>query len=213
MLRKKVIIAVASFALITLLVGQSLSGGQRPQRGGDRPQRGAERPQRGGERPQRGGDQRQMMQRDPQAMQARMQQMMVERMKRQLQIEDDKWETVKPLLENVMKLNNQLNPSARGGMFGGFGGRGGMGAGGRTRPGGAAEPAKTEKTDLQKAVDELQEIVRSENAEDDSIKAKLTAVRTAKAKVKTDLAKAQETLKAQMTVKQEANLVIMGLLN
>ena len=231
MFRKKVIIAVAAFVLIAVLVGQSLSaGGVRSGR------TGGQRPQRGAERPPRGADQRQMMQRNPQEMQERMQTMMIERMKRQLQIEDDKWVTVKPLLENVMKLNGQLNPSARGGMFGGFGGagamgmggRGGMSAGGRggagagaggrggqgqTRPGATTGTAKAEKTGLQKAVEDLQGLLRSQDAKDDDITAKVTAVRAAKTKLKADLAKAQDALKAQMNVKQEANLVIMGLLN
>jgi len=229
MFSRKVVLGLAAFVVITVLVGQSLFGaggvgGQRPQRGVQRPQSG------GGQRPQRGVETGRG-QRDPQQMREQMQKMIVQRMKTQLEIDDEKWKTVQPLLEKVMKLNGQLNSGAPGGMYGMPGGRGmavggrGMGVGGREGPGmqagqgrnrpvGEGQTTELKKTDMQKATEELQGLLRSGSAESDAIAAKLAAYRNAKNKVKGDLAKAQGDLKAQMTTpKQEARLVLMGLLD
>ncbi len=85
---------------------------------------------------------------------------------------------------------------------------------GRNRPVGEGQTSEQKKTDLQKATDELQELLRSRTAESDAIATKLTAFRSAKKKAQGDLAKAQGDLKAQITTpKQEARLVLMGLLN
>jgi len=210
MSKRRIVFGLAAFVLITVLVGQSLSesgdrGGQRPQRGGQQAQPGGQQPQRGGERPGRG----QTMQRNPE----QMQEMMLERMKTQLQVTDEKWTTVKPLLKNVSSLNAQLNTRSRGGMaFGSRGGRGETASGSR----GGTEPrpaTDTPKTDVEKAADELQTLLRTEAPDADQIKTKLAALRIAKDKVKKDLAKAETDLKAQLTPKQEATLVLMGQLN
>jgi Spy/CpxP family protein refolding chaperone len=66
---------------------------------------------------------------------------------------------------------------------------------------------------VEKAAQELQELLAGESPNTDQIKAKLTAYRTVKEKAKKDLAKAQQDLKQIVTVKQEATLVLMGLLN
>jgi len=178
------------------------------------------------------------VQRDPRQMEQQMRNMMVQRMKTQLEIDDEKWETVKPLLENVLQLDAQLNSGTamgRLGMPGGMGGRG-MGAGGRgmgqggqggrgssgMQPGqGRNRPAvegqattEGEKTDLEKADEELQELVKSSTAESDAIETKLAAYREAKTAVKEALAKAKEALKAQMTTpKQQAILALANMLD
>jgi len=161
--------------------------------------------------------------------------MMVQRMKAQLKIDDEKWETVKPLLENVLQLDAQLNSGTaleRLGMPGGMGGRGmalggrGMAPGGRGGPGmqpgqGRNRPAvegqattEGEKTDLEKVGEELQELVKSSTAESDAIETKLAAYREAKTAVKGALATAKEALKAQMTTpKQQAILVLANMLD
>jgi hypothetical protein len=219
MFKRKVVIGLASFVLITVLVGQSLSGAAG--RGGQRPQRDAV---------QRGGNTGRV-QRDPRQMQKQMQNMMVQRMKAQLEIDDEKWETVKPLLENVLQLDGQLNSGTamgRLGMPGGMGGRG-MGQGG---PGGRGGPGvqpgqgrnrpvvegqattEGEKTALEKAGEELQELLKSSTAESAAIETKLAAYREAKTAVKGALAKAKEALKAQMTTpKQQATLALANMLD
>jgi len=207
MSKRKIVFGLAAFMLITVLVGQSLSnsarrGGQRPTRGGERPQREGERPQRGAERPERG----QRLQRTPE----QMQDMMLERMKTRLKVTDEKWTAVKPLLKKLGTLKAQLNPRTRGRMFGDRGGRGPRGP-----REGTEQPPKKEptKTGVEKAADELQTLLRAKEPEEAQIKAKLAALRSAQEKVKKDIAKTETALKAQLTVAQEANLVLMGQLN
>ena len=149
------------------------------------------------------------MQRDP----AQMQRMMTERMKGPLGASDDQWKVIQPRLQKVMNLSRQVNARGRGMMFGRPGGMGGRGqtSGQRTRPG-TAQPQQ-ELSAVEKATQGLQDVLSSENAKPEDIKAKLTALRTAKEKATKDLTAAQNELKKDLTVKQEAILVLSGYLN
>jgi chromosome segregation ATPase len=96
------------------------------------------------------------------------------------------------------------------------GARRGQEGGQRTRPGtGTARTGRTQRQQsaLGKATQELRDVLGSEDAKPEQIKAKLTALRTAKEKAKKDLAAAQKELKKNLTVKQEALLVLSGYLN
>ncbi len=200
MLRRSIVAGLAVCILAMLLVSQSFSAaGAR----GGRADRGQRAPREGATR---------QPQRDP----AQMQRMMTERMKGQLGASDEEWKVIQPRLQKVMNLSRQVNAPGRGMMFGGRGpamGPGGRGqAGGqRTRPG-TVQPQR-ELSALEKATQELQEVLRSENAKPEQIKAKLAALRTAKEKAAKDLAVAQNELKKDLTVKQEAILVLSGYLN
>jgi hypothetical protein len=157
--------------------------------------------------------------------------MMTERMKAQLGAGDKEWKVIQPRLQKVMNLSRQV--SGRGMMMmggsGGYAGRRqaggsrtrGQDAGQRTRPG-TSRTGRTQRQQSRtqrqqsavgKATQELQEVLRSETAKPEQIKAKLTALRTAKAKAKKDLAIAQNELKKDLTVKQVAILVLSGYLN
>jgi len=167
------------------------------------------------------------VQRNPQQTREQAQKMMVERMKTQLEIDDAKWQTVQPLLEKVVRLTGQLESRSLGGVYAVAGGLSRRGAATGERGGPAGQPAPGEntparqeqatageKTDLQKAGDELQELLRSGTPDSVAIKTALATYRSAKNKVKEELVKAQADLKAQMTTpKQEATLVLAGLLN
>lgn len=218
MLRRSIVAGLAVCILAMLLVSQSFSAGGAG--GGGRGGAGAGGAGgRGGrgQRPQREGAGQ--MQRDP----AQMQRMMTERMKVQLGAGDEEWKVIQPRLQKVMNLRRQVNVPGRGMMmYGGMGGGGGRGqaggAGGRnqaggqrTRPG-TGQPQR-EQSAVGKATQELQEVLRSETTKPEQIKAKLTALRTAKEKAKKDLATAQKELKKNLTVKQEAILVLSGYLN
>jgi hypothetical protein len=149
------------------------------------------------------------MQRDPE----QMQRMMTERMKEPLGASDEEWKVIQPRLLKVMNLSRQVNAPGRGMMFGGRGqtmGPGGR-AGQRTRPGTGQQ--QREPNAIQKATQELQEVLRDNTAKPEQIKAKLAALRTAKEKAMKDLAAAQNELKKDLTVKQEAILVLSGYLN
>jgi len=148
--------------------------------------------------------------------------MMNQRMKEQLGATDEQWKDIQPRLQKVMNLSRQVGAPGRGMMFGGAGGytsrrqtggrtRGQEGGYRTTRPG--TGRTQGQQTAVGKATAELREVLRNEDAKPAQIKAKLTALRTAKAKAKKDLAKAQKELKKNLTVKHEAILVLSGYLN
>jgi hypothetical protein len=197
MLRRTIVAGLAVCILAMLLVSQGFSAAAGA-RGG--------REDRGQRAPREGARQ---MQRDPE----QMQRMMTERMKEPLGASDEEWKVIQPRLLKVMNLSRQINAPGRGMMFGGRGqtmGPGGR-AGQRTRPGTAGQ--QREPSAIEKATEELQEVLRSKTATPEQIKAKLTALRTAKEKATKDLAAAQNELKKDLTVKQEAVLVLSGYLN
>jgi hypothetical protein len=99
----------------------------------------------------------------------------------------------------------------RGGGFGG--GRGGRRGGQQgdtnaqpqTPPGGDSAVAKAQA--------ELRAVLDNKDSKPEEIKAKLTALRTAREQAKTALAAAQKDLKDLLTQRQEAVLVNMGYLD
>lgn len=128
---------------------------------------------------------------DPAEFRARM----VERMKEQFGFSDAEYKAIQPLIEDVQTKQRDTRSGGRGG-FGGFGGRGG--AGGR---GGDGESGNS-------AMDALQKAIESGS----NIEAKLKAFRADRTKKEAALTKSQETLKAVLTLKQEAVAVSMGLI-
>ena len=210
MSKGKVIFGLAACILAMLLVSQSFSaaGGQ----GGRGTRTGGE----GGQPPDRG-----QMDRNPEQMRARMQEMMDQRLKEQLGITgDDEWKVIQPRLQKVQDLSRQVNAGGMMGMFGrrgGFGGPGGRGPGQGPGQGPGPDARGTapdrELSAVEKSAQELQDLLATESPKAEDIKAKLTAYRTVREKAKSDLAKAQDELKQIVTVKQEAALVLMGLLN
>lgn len=180
-------------ALFALSILQSLPAQEELRRGGER---GAER---GGER---GGDRGPRGDFNPQEMQARMLNMLRER----LEITDD--EEWKVISERVAKVSEMRRST--GGMGGGPGGmmgfRGGPpGGGGDRGPGpGRGGSGNPELSALQFAIrDKLPEA---------EIKSRLERVRDSRRDQEAKLAKAQEELRAVLSVRQEAIAVMFGLL-
>lgn len=129
---------------------------------------------------------------------AAMQERMAEMMKERMGATDEEWTVIKPRLEEVMKLSQNT-----GGMRGMFGrGRGNRGD----------QPAETPTEPVQIAVDDLQKTLDKEAPTAAEIKAKLAALRGAREKNKQQLVIAQQKLKDVLTIKQEAMLVMMGML-
>ena len=126
-------------------------------------------------------------------------QRMNDRMKEALKVTDEEWTVLKPLIEKVQTAQREAGAGR------GFGGRGPGGPGGGdnntpdTRPG-AAESAA------------LRTALESDSTSADDLKAKLAAVRAVRKKGAADLAVAREELKKVVTVRQEAVLVSMGML-
>jgi hypothetical protein len=151
---------------------------------------------------------------------AQMRQRMAERMKEMLGADDMAWMVMEPRLMKVMELNRQANAGGRG-MFGmmGRGGRGGPGGPGG--PGGdQGDPQANrrgrgpqgEQTALEKAMAQLRTTLENQSASPEEIKTQLTAVRSAREKARQELAVAQQDLKKILTLRQEATLVEMGML-
>ena len=128
------------------------------------------------------------------------QERMVERMKETLEASDEEWKVLQPRVEKVLTLSRETRGMA--GMAG-FARRGRPQAGESTR----------EQTQVEKCQEEVRNVLENKEAKPEEIKQKLTALRKAKEKAKQDLAKAQQELREVLTLRQEARLVLMGLLN
>jgi hypothetical protein len=122
---------------------------------------------------------------------AQMQQRMLERYKETLAVTDEaEWKVISERITKVMTARREA-------MVGGFGGMGRRGGG----PGGPA---------VSPEVEALQKAIEANNAGE--IKAKLAAVREARAKKQAELKAAQEELKKVLSAKQEAQMVLGGML-
>ena len=201
-MRSKVI-GIAAVGLLVALIGVGVSVGQPQGRTGR--QDGQRSGQRGMFNPER------------------MRQMMTQRMKEQLGASDEEWQVLGPRLTKVMTLTRQAQPAMGRGRRGPQGGQGGPQGdqsrgpqGDQSRGPQGDRPRGSfgqEETAVSKAGDALQTTLENASASSDEIKAKLTALRTAKEKATQDLAAAQKELREVLTLRQEAQLVLMGMLN
>jgi hypothetical protein len=136
---------------------------------------------------------------------AQMQQRMLDRYQEQLGFTNDTdWEAVKPLVQKVMDARFATMSGMGRGMFGGGRNRGGDqgGANARPNPFGQTSP---EQDALQKAIDG--------NAPAAQIKDLLAKYKAAQKAKQAKLEAAQADLKAVLTTKQEAQAVLLGLVN
>lgn len=189
----------ATLVLAAVALGAGLTVATTPtpaaaQDQGDRPERPdrEERRQQRGERGERGG------RFDPEQMRERMSQMLKERMN----ATDEEWEVISPRLEAVMEAQREARV---GGMMG-FGRRGGLG--GRGGPQGADEDA----SELAKASRALGETLQDENASAEQIGERLETFRAAREEAEKQLQTARGELVELLTPRQEATLVMMGVL-
>jgi peptidoglycan hydrolase CwlO-like protein len=79
--------------------------------------------------------------------------------------------------------------------------------------GGARPETALEQSDIGKAVQKLRTTLDNKDAKADDIKAALKAVREAREKVKEQLTKAQGEVRELVTARQEAELLLLGLLD
>jgi len=144
-------------------------------------------------------------------------QQMNERIKTALKASDDEWGVIQPLLEKVQEKQF----AGRGG-FGGFGGRrggnnGGGGAAGAGGTGGGTAAADTNNNNNRQRggspeSQALRDTLDNESSSADDIKAKLTALRDARKKNTAELEAARADLRKVLTLRQEATLVSMSIL-
>ncbi len=106
--------------------------------------------------------------------------------KDQLGVSASEWEVMRPRVEAAVNLAESIRQP--------------VGSGGRA------------PDDLKQAALDLQDLLRNERAPTDQIKAKLTAYRAAKQKAEQALASARASLREILTPRQEALLVLNGLL-
>jgi len=139
-----------------------------------------------------------------------MRQMMEERMKELLGATDQEWKVLGPYVIKVQELSRQSGGGGRGGMMAlGRAGRGPQDNQPRQRPG----APERELTAVEKTQQELQTLLENPAATPEQIKGLLTKLRGAREKAKQELAKAQQNLRKILTLRQEAQLVLMGLLD
>jgi len=179
------IVVLLSLTAAFVFAAEDQQRPQRPERG----QRGE-----GGMQPGEGGPRGGF---DRQAMQQRM----MERMQEQMGTTDAEWKIIEPRLSKVMELSQSAGGR---GMMMFRGMRGG-------RRGSDREETQAEGP-VEKATQDLQTTLENETASAEEIKSKLQALRSAREKTRQELAKAQQDLREVLSVKQEAQLVMMGML-
>lgn len=111
----------------------------------------------------------------------------IEGIRKQLETSDEEWKVIKPRIEAIYNLQHLPTSS---------------------RPGN-----ETKRTEVQRKSVELGELLRDKAAAPDQIKARLAALRAAKEKTRQELATAQQNLRQILTLRQEALLVLNGLLD
>lgn len=145
----------------------------------------------------------------PQEIQQRIMEMRDASIKTTLKVSDDEWAVIQPLLDKVEKAQFTMLTSGNSG-FGGFGLGGNRGGG----PNGGGNPPVRANGFFQTAPEAgaLIEAAGSDTATNDDLKAKMAAVRAARKKAQDDLAAARADLQKVLTLKQEAILLGMGIL-
>ena len=141
---------------------------------------------------------------DPQQIQQMMQQRMMDYFRQQLAVtNDDEWGVIQERLSKVMKLRTEALMSGGAGMMAGMRRNGGNGGAGFRGFQALSQPDPTADS-LRNAIDN--------NAPNAQVKAALDKFRDSQKQKQAELAKAQEDLRSVLTVRQEAALVLGGML-
>jgi Spy/CpxP family protein refolding chaperone len=133
------------------------------------------------------------------------------RIKEQLKATDEEWAVLQPLIEKVQtKQREAMTSRGFGGFFGGRGGGGDRGAdrGGGGGGGGGDRGDRAGSPQAQA----LRTAIESDSTSAEDLKAKLAAVREARKKAAAELEAARADLAKVLSVRQEAVLVSMGVL-
>jgi hypothetical protein len=155
-----------------------------------------------------------------QDMMAQMQGMMANNLKEQLSISDDEWTVIGPKVMKVVTLSMQSqsrgNPMGmmmgRGNRPGGPRGQGGPDMQGQRPPRNRMQ-GMFGQSDSDTSMEELQKLLENKNADPNLIKQAVTKVRQAKEKNQREFAAAKKELRELLTVRQEAIMISMGMLD
>lgn len=165
-----------------------------------------------GQQRERGAERQRM---DPEQMRQRM----AEALKERLGATDEEWQALEPKIEAVLRAQQNARAGGMGfGPMGGRGGRGGMGGpggggpggGGPGGPGGPDQPES--QSEIAKAARELRTVLDDENAPAEQLAQRLDAFRVARKAAEAELDAARGELQGLLTQRQEAMLVMMGML-
>jgi chromosome segregation ATPase len=88
-----------------------------------------------------------------------------------------------------------------------------MFGGGRRRGMDSGTPSTQPQSPVQQAIADLRSTLDDDSATADQIKSKLDTLRQARAEAKVELGKAEDDLRSLLTQRQEASLVIDGILD
>jgi len=142
-------------------------------------------------------------------------QRMNERLKTALKVSDDEWSVIQPLLEKVQTKMRESMMGRFGGMMGGgrrwVRNQGQENNGQPNNNGSQDRPNRPERPRVPE-LEELQKALESDTTSPEEIKSKLQALRDARKKATAELEQAQEDLRKVLTQRQEATLVMMGML-
>jgi hypothetical protein len=188
---------VAVLAVVVLAAAASTSFGQQAPPPGGNQGAGGNQGGAGGGRGNR---------RDP----AQMRQQMNDRMKELLGASDDEWKVLQPQIEKVRTLQRAATSRSGFSLLYNNGNNNG-GRGGRFR--GGQQPDNTPPSAVAEKSKELTAAIENKDTKPEEYKAKLAAYREARNQARADLGKAQESLREVVTVRQEAVLVELGLLD
>ena len=145
-----------------------------------------------------------------------------DRLKTALKASDDEWSVIQPLLEKVEEKQREVLTNRFGGLM-----RGGGPGGERRRPadngGNAAQaagqgegnrPARREGNRPQPSAEAaaLETALQDDNTNVNDVKTRLAALRAERAKANADLASARTDLQKVLNMRQEAVLVLAGML-
>jgi len=148
----------------------------------------------------------------PEDMQKRMEEFrsqMSNRMREQFGASEDDWKVLGPKIEKVQQLSRESRGGGMGMMMFGRGrGPGGSDRGG-PRPEGSTDRPQSE---IEKTGSALRTVLQKEGASAAEIKSALDAYRAARTTSRQALETARKELKELLTTKQEAQAVMMGLL-
>jgi opacity protein-like surface antigen len=136
---------------------------------------------------------------------AQMRQRIMDNLKQDMDVKDDEWAVIQPKLDKVLTIS--FDSRMRGGnMFRRNRGQDQQGNNNRPQPQAGDSAVTKAQADLQSALDD-----KSINA--DEIAKRLANLRAAKDAAKQDMVKAQQDLKELLSQRQEAVLVLAGLLD
>ncbi len=128
-----------------------------------------------------------------------------DRLKEILGASDEEWEILAPKIEKVRTLSALLNANVAGVRMMSFAG----GSNVQMSLAGSGD----QQSDIRKKARILQEALENKASRPEEIATALKGYRAARAKVKEELSKARKDLRELLTVKQEAQLVTMDLLD